>query len=214
MESMQDRLTGEVDALVTGLGLRAAQTYGAARNVGNWWITDGNAQRLQVAWRFGADHAVWTLTGPVADHPRNAELDWPGAVFPTRIHLGRAAEDRWEITLQIGYAEPNSVSNALAGLRAVLAPWRTNKSFDDELSRHRVALLDDNPAAATALNRARAALNSEGPGGGRGTAAHCVDEALQHLDYGSYRAGLLSDLSDALAADPAETAESWRVSPA
>jgi hypothetical protein len=214
MESMQDRLTGEVDALVTGLGLRAAQTYGAARNVGNWWITDGNAQRLQVAWRFGADHAVWTLTGPVADHPRNAELNWPGPVFPTRIHLGRAAESRWEITLQIGYAEPNSVSNALAALGAVLAPWRTNKSFDDELSRHRMALLDDNPAAATALGRARAALNSEGPGGGRGTAAHCVDEALQHLDYGSLRACMLATLADALAADPAEPAEPVAAAPA
>lgn len=195
MQTMQDKLTGEVDALVAGLGLSAAQTYAAAANIGNYWIADGNATRLRVAWRYSSDHAEWTLTGPAADYARNAPMNWTGPVVPTMHSLG---EGHTSITLRLNYAHANSAGDALAGLGAVLAPWRTAKSFDDELAAHRVALLDTNPEAGVVLGAARAALGT----GNRAAAAHHVEEALHLLPEIGNRVMDLGLLADALAADP------------
>jgi hypothetical protein len=201
MITMQDKLTAEVDALAGGLGLNAAITYAAAANIGNWWIAEGTAPRLRVGWRFSTDHATWTLTGPAADRAHDDGMTWPGPARPVEHHLGSG---RYEFGITLNYGTPGSVADGLAKLAAVLAPWRTDASIDDALSRLRAALIESHPKAAAALGQARARL--AGNGGGRGAAAHFLDEALGHLPEDTERGRQIAELADLLSASPVSAA--------
>jgi hypothetical protein len=159
MRSMQQKITEQVEAAAATLGLEAVQTYGAASNLGHWYVQDGLDTRLDIAWRFESSCATLSLRGPAADRAAKTE----GAAWPGQVRRIQANPDVWEWKLRWDYADGDH-ANAIMGLVGVaLAPYRTARSYAAEVERLRAnARSVSENEAARLLGLVGVALRPEG----------------------------------------------------
>jgi hypothetical protein len=120
MRSMQDKITGELEAAAAGLGLELVHAPGRASNTGTLYYQDGLDTPMAVAYNFQSDLFILTLTGPaVAATPAGARRELGAGVFRAQP----AGSARAAATFHAENTDGARIRAALGYIKTALAPY-------------------------------------------------------------------------------------------